>query len=107
MTSTTSSEATTTLLFEATVDEVVEVVVEEEDQEEEEEEEEEEEVGGVKEVKDEETEVPTKTAGLRPNLSSILYEVMITGAPVWVGWVVAILCLSLLFTACIIYIRQV
>ena len=29
------------------------------------------------------------------------------GAPVWVGWLSAIICLSLLFTACIIYIRQV
>jgi len=79
---TTSGEETTTLLFEATVDEVV---VEEEGQEFEKEEE-----GGVKEVKDEKTEVSTKTAG----------------APVWVGWVVAILCVSLLFAACIIYIRQ-
>ena len=30
-----------------------------------------------------------------------------TGAPVWVGWVITILCLSFLFAACIIYIRQV
>ena len=30
-----------------------------------------------------------------------------TGAPVWVGWVIAILCISFLFAACIIYIRQV
>ena len=33
--------------------------------------------------------------------------ILIQGAPVWVGWLSAIICLSLLFTACIIYIRQV
>ena len=38
---------------------------------------------------------------------SLLFLISTIGAPAWVGWAAAVLCMSLLAAACIIYVRQV